>query len=299
MTSRQKPLPYVIFHSPCLDGFAAAYCAWRHFGDKARYVPLAHTDAIPEFRDGADIYLLDICLPRPLLLNLAKQHDIVILDHHVSSKDALAGIMDEAPRITSLFDMDRSGARLAWHYFNGGPAPDLILNIEDRDLWKNERPTSRATHLALESIEQDFEVWHGYITETLSYKRLITEGQALERHQEMLVGHLLKEVRAAVFEVNNSALVVPTINAPFFMASDVGHALLEKYPDAPFAAVYRDTGAGRRDWSLRSADNRFDVSKVAALHGGGGHRNAAGFSEPRVGARIAFVIQSYDKREKD
>jgi nanoRNase/pAp phosphatase (c-di-AMP/oligoRNAs hydrolase) len=30
-------------------------------------------------------------------------------------------------------------------------------------------------------------------------------------------------------------------------------------------------------WSLRSRDDREDVSEIAASFGGGGHRNAAGF----------------------
>ena len=36
---------------------------------------------------------------------------------------------------------------------------------------------------------------------------------------------------------------------------------------------------GKREWSLRSDDSRLDVSLVAQQYGGGGHRNAAGFSE--------------------
>jgi phosphoesterase RecJ-like protein len=36
--------------------------------------------------------------------------------------------------------------------------------------------------------------------------------------------------------------------------------------------------AGRRKVSLRATDDRVDVSKIARAHGGGGHRQAAGFS---------------------
>ena len=63
--------------------------------------------------------------------------------------------------------------------------------------------------------------------------------------------------------------------------------LISKETGKPFweartevAAVIRDkTDGGRsaRKVSLRSADGRVDVSAIARIHGGGGHRRAAGF----------------------
>jgi nanoRNase/pAp phosphatase (c-di-AMP/oligoRNAs hydrolase) len=47
----------------------------------------------------------------------------------------------------------------------------------------------------------------------------------------------------------------------------------------PFAACYWDTPDGRF-FSLRSSDAGEDVSAIAQQYGGGGHRNAAGFSVP-------------------
>ena len=34
----------VIYHGRCRDGFAAAYAAWKKFGDKASYLPFLYTD---------------------------------------------------------------------------------------------------------------------------------------------------------------------------------------------------------------------------------------------------------------
>ena len=44
----------------------------------------------------------------------------------------------------------------------------------------------------------------------------------------------------------------------------------------PFAACYYETEKGRV-YSLRSQEYGVDVSVIAALFGGGGHKNAAGF----------------------
>ena len=59
--------------------------------------------------------------------------------------------------------------------------------------------------------------------------------------------------------------------------SEVGHELLQRYPEAPFAAIYFDTADGKRKWSLRGRGN-VDVSALAKQFGGGGHHNAAGFT---------------------
>lgn len=41
--------------------------------------------------------------------------------------------------------------------------------------------------------------------------------------------------------------------------------------------MYREEG-GQRSYSLRSAKDGIDVSKIAAMFGGGGHYHAAGFA---------------------
>lgn len=71
----------------------------------------------------------------------------------------------------------------------------------------------------------------------------------------------------------------------YTLTSDAGHLMCKPY-ESPnlhgeivtpkFAACYWDTPKGRT-FSLRSIGD-FDVSAVAAGYGGGGHRNAAGFT---------------------
>ena len=76
---------------------------------------------------------------------------------------------------------------------------------------------------------------------------------------------------------------IPSVNCGKIYASDVGHALLKAFPDAPFAMAWCEE-AGVRYVSLRSEDSRRDVSEIARTYGGGGHRNAAGFRRSAKGA---------------
>ena len=77
---------------------------------------------------------------------------------------------------------------------------------------------------------------------------------------------------------DRGGLRVEAVNAAFQRAQ-IGHALAERAAyGAPVGAVYRSVGR-RVDVSLYSIGD-FDVAAVAAKYGGGGHRNAAGFSVP-------------------
>jgi nanoRNase/pAp phosphatase (c-di-AMP/oligoRNAs hydrolase) len=59
--------------------------------------------------------------------------------------------------------------------------------------------------------------------------------------------------------------------------AEIGHELAERRAfGTPAGVVYRLTG-GQVHVSLYSVAD-FDVSKIAGEHGGGGHRNAAGFT---------------------
>ncbi len=61
--------------------------------------------------------------------------------------------------------------------------------------------------------------------------------------------------------------------------SQIGHELAARARfGVPCGLVYRITGS-RVDCSIYSIGD-FDVAEIASSHGGGGHRNAAGFSVP-------------------
>ena len=102
---------------------------------------------------------------------------------------------------------------------------------------------------------------------------LIVEGMAIQRYYRTLVEQAKKH--AFIREIGGH--LVPVVNASMFMSSEVAGELSEGHP---FAAVYAETEKGVI-WSLRSRADGVDVSDVAKKFGGGGHKNAAGFTVPR------------------
>jgi oligoribonuclease NrnB/cAMP/cGMP phosphodiesterase (DHH superfamily) len=224
---------------------------------------------------------------------------MIILDHHKTAQEDLgrlpqmrtASIIEalstfrevcwtnNMPDIAAFFDMERSGARLAWDFCHPGKdTPELIRFIEDRDLWRFDYPQTRAFSLWLRSHPYDFATWDRIARQLDSEDQPAIVGQAIaiEAFYDQKIAEI---VRTAQWRPINN-IPVPVANCTWAFASDAAHALLSAHPAAPFAATYYDRGDGSRTYSLRSDDNRMDVSQVAKRYGGGGHRNAAGFEVP-------------------
>ena len=256
-----------IYHGNCTDGFAAAW-AVRNAMPGAEFVSATYGSAPPDVT-GRTVYIVDFSYPRDVLLAMAeKAAQIVVLDHH---KTAAEQLVDLPANVQAIFDMERSGCMLAWqHFFGHELPPQLLLHIQDRDLWTWKLPHTKEILAAVFNYEHDFETWDRLMWGPIDALR--EEGRALLRKHEKDIGTLLPSARPAQI----AGYTVPAINLPPMMASDAGAILAQ---GQPFAAVYWDTRSGRQ-YSLRSAPDGVDVAEIAQQFGGGGHKHAAGFKVP-------------------
>ena len=290
------PAEYAVYyHADCADGFTAAWAA-------ATILGLENCDPHPNSYDAGDrpdpyplpeqkVLILDFSYPWAVMERLiAEQPYVRLFDHHQTALQNLAGLPG------CVLDMERSGTMITFQsiqqelYGETPPqdvAPDLIRYTQDRDLWRWQLPDSRAINAYIGSVPYQFDEWNRLAHQLEDFDRrnvAIQCGLALLRHQEQVVKAQAEHVRMMdILGVNPETgfahwYHVPVANATVH-ASETATLLLDNYPDAPCAAVYRDTPAGHR-WSLRSEDGRADVARVAETNGGGGHRNAAGYTSP-------------------
>lgn len=256
-----------IFHGNCADGFTAAWVVLRKLGDQVEFHAGKFQEAPPDVT-GKDVILVDFSYKRPIIEQMARQaNSILILDHHKSAQADLDDL--RMINVHSVFDMNRSGARIAWDWFFPFEAPpQLLLHVEDRDLWRFALPFTREIQANLFSYPYDFKTWD--ILMAADIQDLHHDGCAIERKHFKDITELLPIVTR---EMRIGAYIVPVANLPYIFSSDAGHQLAQ---GRPFAGCYWDTPDGRV-FSLRSTDNGIDVSEVAKQYGGGGHRNASGF----------------------
>jgi oligoribonuclease NrnB/cAMP/cGMP phosphodiesterase (DHH superfamily) len=247
--------------------------------------------------------MLDFSVPRNLLLLLAESHEVWVLDHHKTAKADLEGL--DHPKLHITFDMDKSGAVLAWEFFHPDTeVPWFLQYVQDRDLWNWQLPHSKSINSTIGSCPREFLVWDAWLgANELNILSFVEQGEAIQRMKDRFTEQLIEDPRVGLFHIDKDGklevIAAPTINAPSFLASEAAYAILNKYPRAPFAAVYRDVGNGERHWSLRSMEGRMDVSEVAKRYGGGGHRNAAGFHEAMAFASIGFSGYSWEDLKKE
>lgn len=275
----------VIYHADCADGFGAAWAAWKLWGDEVEYVPWPYGRGIPDY-EGKKLLLLDFSFSRADLSQLVLKDNVIqVVDHHASAQKDLSHLPplgdEDGGSIQVYFDMNRSGAGLAWDLLHPGTRrPEMIEMIEDRDLWRFERPSTRAFSLWLRTHDPfDFLMWDSiHFTLENDPQDIMAEALAIERFVDARIEEALKTVHWKYVDFN----FVPCVNVSPFLASDVCNKILlmDEYKDAPFAMAYYDHAKGR-SYSLRSTNGRMDVSVVAKKYGGGGHRNAAGFGGPQ------------------
>lgn len=266
------------YHAGCPDGFGAAWAIWRAWGEQASYVPRGHDDGIrPERYDGAHVVFADIAADNDVLRRLGDvTSKLVVLDHHISAKRRY----DEEPalalRLQSKghlihYDLTHSGAVLAWNHFHGDvPPPDILRYVEDQDLWRFALPASEKVNAAITSRRRTFLEWESLAKRPLD--ELAAEGAPILRAQQTEIEATLRNIHPILL----GEMRLEAVNA-VHLRSRLGHELAMRATfGAPCGAVYRILGM-RVDISLYSI-GEFDVAAIAAKLGGGGHRNAAGFS---------------------
>src|SRR5215831_9006052 len=277
--------PLILYHANCPDGFCAAWIAHRKYGADADYVPVQYGQDPPEVK-GREVFILDFSYKRDVMRRiLAQAQAVVVLDHHKTAGAELAGLVDEfvmrPDRISNPpgsdlplihFDMNKSGGRLAWEYFFKDVLVSWLVDYtEDRDLWRWKLPESAAVSAALAAYPHEFARWQEWAASKTPPPELIAAGRGILQYQEQLT----EKICACAAEVDLGGHRVLAANTSCLF-SEVAGKLAE---GRPFGAAWFIRSDGRKQWALRSSNGGVDVSEIARAHGGGGHRNAAGFEE--------------------
>ena len=274
--------PLVIFHDNCNDGFTAAWIARGVLPTDTEFFPANYGSDPPDVT-GREVYLLDFSYKRPVMLDIASRAKLVtVLDHHKTAEKELEklsfidGHPNEETNVYCKFDMTKSGARLTWQHFygqSGMTAPWLVDYTEDRDLWLWKLPLSKEVNAALSSYPRTFEQWSKWAEfGTVPPVEMKIEGSAILRYQQQTVD----SQAANAVEIEMDGYRVLSVNATVLI-SEIGEKLAK---DRPFSATWFARNDGVKVWSLRSrGESGIDVSAIAKAHGGGGHKNAAGFQE--------------------
>ena len=274
--SLDDPRPLVIYHGGgCPDGYAAALAAWLFYAGQAEFLGLDHGDVkqvsdLPDIA-GRAVYILDFSFAKELLSSIDERAaKLVLLDHHKSAAEALTGFACRCGVV--YFDMKKSGARLAWEFFQpDASVPDLVRFVEDRDIWVWQFDESPAFLAALDMEPYDFARWAAiaqFSPEQL--QAFMARGQAMDEKFAKLATDMADDARPVTFNGHSGLMV----NAPSVFHSLIGDILAKK--NGTFALMWNAHKSGVIKVGLRSRSG-FDCIPLASSMGGGGHAQACGF----------------------
>lgn len=279
---------FVLYHASCSDGAGAKYAAWKKYGDEATYIPVQYNQPLPkaltslsaEELKEAEVYILDFSYDRDTLVELNEQvKKLIVLDHHKTAKEVLEGL-DFA-----IFDMDKSGAVLAWEFFHPiAPVPRLLLHVQDRDLWQFKLEHTKEIHVLIGLDRDNMDHWEmlndaiqaSLMNEPAEYNALIESASGILQYIESQVLTTLRKVK--VFQIGDYRVGVANVVNNI---SEVGHAICnDENLNVDYSMTYFITPDARVVFSFRSKEGSgVDVSRIAsAIKGGGGHPHSAGAS---------------------
>lgn len=302
--------PLVIYHANCADGFGAAFAAWLKLGSKAEYIPCKYeTDTYIKMLGAAtngivnrEVYVLDFSFPKEDMYALFhKAARVVWLDHHKTAFEMWCAtereyyLADTQDGAHILLDNNKSGAYLAWEYFHPATKiPKLIHHIDDYDRWQFKLDGTKEFNKALWSYAPwSFAQWQREFLpadmgkrslsfeQTARYSGLLNEGAAILRAHDQNVQAMVKNgTRECIIYDQTDEFIDRGLaaNCPPHLTSDVGHELANQSKSYGLCWTLKKEGLVA-SCSLRSNGN-YDVSAIAKVFGGGGHRNAAGFEVP-------------------
>jgi hypothetical protein len=205
---------------------------------------------------------------------IKQSKSLLIIDHHKSAKENL----ELVPDINKIFDMKHSGAYLTWNYFYPeSEIPLLIRYIEDHDIWLHKMPNSSAVTSYIRTLPFEFKNYEELLDDYHLQTIIIPKAIILQEHDKYYINQALSNSATIQFiELGGMYYFIAMLNSTI-LASEIGHELLNKYKYVNFSVVYSFVN-NKYHMSLRSNDNRTDVSMIAKQLGGGGHRNASGIS---------------------
>lgn len=212
---------------------------------------------------------------------LAGEKDAAIIDHHASS--------EELKRFPfTVHDISKCATLLTWEWLkNQGfavePYKEFSLCVNDVDMWRLKRDDSLKMSMlfnlmGIERFEKRFreEPYDGFNE---------TESLLITLEEERRNAYIKKAVRNMTTLKDKRGLTAAVVFAESY-ASELGNRIISD-GEADYAVLIN---AQQKKVSLRSSPD-VDIRVIAEANGGGGHKNAAGFSMKEEAFNLEGILK--------
>lgn len=283
-----SPRNLVIYHSADFDGIFCREIARKFLGASADYVGWNYGEPAPPAAGYTTIFMLDCCVPA-----LMSDPRLVWIDHHATQ-------IAQYPASICGYRIDGVAAcRLTWQWFTD-PLEDMAAGAKLSDYVDRRVEEPLAVRLAGE-----YDIWdhrdpragllqHGLRSQEIDWPRLLHGDVASRYHENGYVADLIKAGGYVAYASRQSAEWIMAeqsftleweglrwlaINGGPSMSSAHYESAVRPEHDACLTWGWVPK-IGAYKVSMRGVPHRpdLDLSAIASRHGGGGHKQACGFS---------------------
>lgn len=276
-----------VTHKGCNDGLTAAWIL-REAVDCDVHQAAYHDGPPLDTVRGRDVILTDITWDVEGMVQLLEAAESVeVLDHHETATRLLdaSAVVDHDALERIIVDQDRSAARIVWDEYGEftdiptrrqSAVPEIVLYVEDRDLWRNEYDYTPAITEWLYCLPRTVDAFAAASLRLANdLDGVVMVGEGIVELKEDVADAIATNAHEVVFRNFEAAVSAYAVRGTERIASILGNRLAQDNPDG-LGVVYwlQDDGV---KISLRSTDDGPNVARLAEERwGGGGHPNAAG-----------------------
>lgn len=296
----KKNIDMFVYHFPCVDGFCSASICHMYYEQynlpHPEYYGINYGSELSMDKIiGKNVLIADFSFGHKTIMKMIEScNSIGILDHHKTAEKELEHINNKY----KVFDMNRCGADLTYEFFyNSTLRPLFVRYVSDNDLWTKKLDLTDEFSSLMKKTKFDFETYIKYIlNDNLLIKDIITFGKTYHESDLDLIKREKYNISFVRFPNGMYGFMGYFFNSPDLRSEKCNYMLLRpQYKHLNLVGTFNSDWLNEEDLvsvSLRSSNDRYDVSKIAKLYNGGGHRNASGM---RISKKQSKEMMSYSK----
>ena len=280
----------VIYHANCPDGSASAFSVYYWFKtyhpdrlDRITFKAATYGDyKLPDVTDK-NVLICDFSYNYKILCEMDRNAaSLLVIDHHISAQLELESFNPKK----KIFDMNHSGCYLTWMFFFGTEPPLFLRLIEDYDIWTKKLEGVDQFSIMLQQVPKTFQAYEEFLNED-KIRDTIIQGKALLQYINSQAEKSAKYATIDLTRVGDKFYFVSYINTTSSPNEIADFILKDETKKIDFVALFSYNSINNTTkFCLRSCDNKANVSEIATMYGGGGHRNAAGLTLPECRSNL-------------
>jgi oligoribonuclease NrnB/cAMP/cGMP phosphodiesterase (DHH superfamily) len=196
---------------------------------------------------------------------------VIWCDHHITAKD----YGYEVPGYRDFNNKGLAGCECTWKFFfPNANIPNWIRTLGDYDAWRmQEKDLCLPFYEGLKLEDQsqgDNSIWYQLLTELtdVTFYYVMDRGRAAIRYRDNYCTELCKSYG---YETSIGGYPAYALNVSRFGSQAFG----DKFTEYPICIAYIYDG---RVFTVSLYSETIDVSTIAKIYGGGGHKGASGFN---------------------